>query len=1724
MYNIKETGFYPPREKALEWKKLIENYASKGLKVSLRADTETTGKEFNLRSEFDEDNDTKVLVKESIKFDIDLDKLVQEAKDNSGKTDRIIEFAFVAVFDDENGNTFPLVDNNGEKVVMHYMINPNIDSTIPIEKQITSMPLIPYEVHKTSFGFLMGEEIHPYLNMKLDQPAPSTKVFVDSFLEFIDFDLEEPSMYKNIDMVFHNGDIFDVPFINSEIARLYEDVKLRDYIIVSDSLKIARKMLVSDILKSFHSNQIEAFPQETKDDKDIIVSGISRSVDNIVKLAKLIHEMSLLDDDKVHDNLKEYIVNYKNSEASKIAYKELSELSRDAHGALVDSQLFSDALIIIKSSLYPTKNNSEVSMFINREPSSEDLNENKERMVDTLNFAHIVASEQSLSNGLGNVKSQVELLSNRDDNKSIIIAEYGNTSSVVSLLQSCEKEKIKPVIASKIEVYSKDGSKSGQLILIAKNEKGRQNLNRIISESYKKLENNHPPIEIVELREQLENEKNEDEKLKLIKSIEVKTKANKKVSKNKYGVLDLETLSNYVEGIACVTGGVSGLIENLIYNDEDYKIELKELLNIFREDLYLSVSRNASDNNAVKKEEKIIKAFKSIRDEEGIKLFANNNVKFQKRESFNSFITKKAIIDKELMINPSFFASIEDYPTQYQKTTDEMEYLFQDCIDSLENVSLLVKGIEYNFILGVPKLPDSPIPEGFVGGVSDYLKHLTIEGLDNKWEELISRYVEKMGEKDFSENIITPEYLDTIKPKYLERIEYELSVIDETGYPGYFLIEGGVLDRAKKKGIPIGPGRGSGAGSLVCYCLNITNLDPILYGLLFERFLNPDRIGLPDIDSDLSTSERDEVIKDMQETYGFNETTQIMTTIGMTAKDIVGNLCRVYGLLPNDSKVIKDSIPTQPGIKLIELLEDEESELYKLVSINKIARFILDECLPLEGAIKSKGVHAGGVVISNGPMEQYAAVQINEDTGSSFVQLNMGDAELASLVKFDMLGLKNLDIIKYTEVQIRESKIVENFDINKIPMKDEKTFEVYKTANTFGVFQCESKGMREMMLKLKPDSFEDISALVALYRPGPLESGMTVDFIDRKHGLKDIDYLVPALEKVLKETFGVIVYQEQVMGIARELAGYSLGQADILRKAMGKKNPVVMAEQRKVFAKGTVDTFRENIKNTTKKKLNIEIDIVLNNTGIELIDNVMSSSEWKIESDEQVVSLISKLSDITEDEITSYINKKDIESNKLKIKDEFFKKYNKRFKEESIIKLKELGADKAEEISQRVLIAVSSYIRYNSIFNLMEGFAAYGFNKSHSYAYGLISMQTAFLKAHHPAQFFASIASNDSNIEDLSNTLEEGKRMGINFLSPDINTSVYRFKAIGETKEDKRVMFGLGKIKSLDKVMVKVLLNRDEYGLYKDIHDFTYRMLGYHLLEGKLVSRTSKILTKTLIVNGINAGLLDSLGPNRNENDRPAIKATIDLIIENIELIEKAEKHNKKADISNKAKDASTTSKRKVIERIDTPELFKGFGIPRVDTYKLIPRVDSVDSFYKEFHVTGMYLKKKPLNINFLPNLNEYNKIDLSYLRDYIEDYRIENDRDEGEEFVPVKISGAIKFSEVNTFKDGSHGINLKIDDGYDTVIVKIKTKNIFLEGKEYFALKKLLEVNGLPVCIEGSAISSKIGNGYITVFAKNISVPMDEVKLPYKKDKKIKKSNQINSILDDISSMIDKM
>jgi len=832
---------------------------------------------------------------------------------------------------------------------------------------------------------------------------------------------------------------------------------------------------------------------------------------------------------------------------------------------------------------------------------------------------------------------------------SVAMTDQGNVFGLVKFYRQAQKNGIKPVIGVDLKIDNPDESERPHgLVLLCQNVTGYRNLTRLVTRTY--LEGQRRGVPLADR-----------------------------------SWLTVESC----DGLIALSGGLRGDIGNALITEHTKQAAnlLESWQKTFPERFYLELTRTARPD-----EENYIQSALELADAAQVPVVATNDVRFVGMDDFEAHEARvciqqgRSLSDSE---RPKEFS-----PEQYLKSPEQMVKLFDDVPEALANSVEIARRCSLDLRLGESFLPEFPVPEGQT--TEDFLRSESVAGLQKFLDSRPADTAALAGEKG------------VFSAPYHQRLDDELAVICDMGFPGYFLIVADFIRWAKEHEIPVGPGRGSGAGSLVAFVLGITDLDPLEHDLLFERFLNPERVSMPDFDVDFCMEGRDRVIEYVAERYGRDRVSQIITYGTMAAKAVIRDAGRVLGQPYGFVDRIAKQVPFEIGITLDKALEQEE-ELAGMYRDDEEVRAIIDLAKSLEGLVRNAGKHAGGVVIAPDALTDFTPLYCEDGGVNAVTQFDKDDVEAAGLVKFDFLGLKTLTIIDWAVRIVNERRSDEQLSIANIPMQDHKTFRLLQNCNTTAVFQLESRGMRDLIGRLCPDQFDDLVALVALFRPGPLQSGMVDDFISRKHDLNkaDIDYLHPDLKSVLKPTYGVILYQEQVMQIAQVLAGYTLGGADLLRRAMGKKKPEEMAKQREVFVTGACDR------------------------GV------------------------------------------------------------------------------AEQTATR-------------IFDLMEKFAGYGFNKSHSAAYALLSYQTAYLKAHYPAAFTAAVMSADlDNTDRLVMIKDDCRQLELNLLPPNINASTYHFSVA----DNASILYGLGAIKGVGRSAVEAIIEeRGISGPYKSIVDFCRRV------------------------------------------------------------------------------------------------------------------------------------------------------------------------------------------------------------------------------------------------------------------------------------------------------------
>ncbi|MCB4203940.1 DNA polymerase III subunit alpha [Deferribacterales bacterium Es71-Z0220] len=1049
-------------------------------------------------------------------------------------------------------------------------------------------------------------------------------------------------------------------------------------------------------------------------------------------------------------------------------------------------------------------------------------------------FVHLhLHSQYSLLDGAILIPDLIDKLKEQKV-KSCAITDHGTMHGIVDFYKQCHKNEIKPIIGCEVYVapddrrnreYGAGEDKNYHLILLAKNNKGLENLQYLVS-------------------------------MAQLEGFYYKPR------------IDKQLLSEYSEGLiglsACLAGEpprhiMRGDYQKAVAAAKEYEAILG------KGNYYLELQDNGIDEQKIVNNQLI-----NISKNENIPLIATNDCHYLNEGDHTSHQVLMCI-QMQATINSK--NKLEFHSDKlYVKSPEEMWKSFDNYPEALTNTVKVAEMCNVTMEFGAVHLPVFEVPEGYTP--ETYFEHIARQGLHRK----ISNFpVEK-------------------QKLYMERLNYEIEIIKLKGYASYYLIVWDFINYAKSNNIPVGPGRGSGAGSLAAFAMGITDIDPIRFNLLFERFLNPERKSMPDFDIDFCKNKREQVINYVIDKYGKDKVAQIVTFGQLLARGVIRDVGRVLEIPLKTVDKIAKLIPEAPGMTLKKALKADPSLEQEIENVES-GKELLTHARKLEGLLRQTGMHAAGVVISDKPIIQYVPLCKGQNN-EVVTQFEKNTLEEIGLVKFDFLGLKNLTVIDYAVNKIREKET--NFDISSIPLDDNLTYELLSNGYTTGVFQLESPGMKNLLKKLKPTTFEDIVAVVALYRPGPMGSGMLDDFVKRKHGEQEVTYFIPELEEILKDTYGIIVYQEQVMQIAQIIAGYSLGNADLLRRAMGKKKPEEMQKHKEIFLYGDE---KLNIPGAKKKGFDLK---------------------------------------------------------------------------------------KSEEI-----------------FDLMAKFAEYGFNKSHSAAYAMVTYQTAFLKAHYPMEYMAALLSNEVEKGDkVVVFIEECKRMGIKVLAPDINESFKDF-----TIDNDSIRFGLGAIKNVGSGAIDIIVEeREKNGKYKNITDLCKR------IDLRQVNRK-------VIESLIKAGALDCFGKKRSQ-----LLNVLDTVLS------EGQKHQKMAsqgimtvfDLLNEIQDEGgsddDTTEYPDIDEIPENELLKG-----------------------EKEVLGFYLSSHPL-IKYQYMLNI-----LTTSTSQLEE--MEND-------TPVMVGGIVKDIKIYNTKSQEKMAFVTIEDieGVADVVVFPK---LYLSNMRYIDEDKILVIKG---------------------------------------------------------------
>jgi DNA polymerase-3 subunit alpha len=902
-------------------------------------------------------------------------------------------------------------------------------------------------------------------------------------------------------------------------------------------------------------------------------------------------------------------------------------------------------------------------------------------MTQAVPFVHLrMHSEFSLIDSMIRIKPLMKALQ-AEQMPAIALTDQSTMSGMIKFYKAAQSAGIKPICGCDVfiaETTEADATIS-RMTLLAMDSKGYLNLTELVSRSFQEGQ--------------------------------IDGKA----------IIQKQWLADKSEGLIVLSGAAEGEIGRALINRGVAEAEqiLRYWIGLFGDRFYLEVQRTGRQYD-----EDCLHLSAQLAQLAKVPIVATNDVMFVSAEDFEAHETRVCINQSMTLDDPRRLKAYSNQ--QYLRSAEEMQALFVDLPSALENSVQIAKRCNLDIQLGHYSLPNFPVPDGLT--MDEFFGKVSRDGLEKRLKVI----------------------LDAKDPKYQaqrkifdDRLEFELNIICQMGFPGYFLIVMDFIHWAKDNDIPVGPGRGSGAGSLVAYVLEITDLDPLKYDLLFERFLNPERVSMPDFDIDFCMDNRDRVIEYVSQTYGKDAVSQIITFGTMAAKAVVRDVARVQGKPFGLADKLSKLIPFEVGITLSKAVE-QENTLREFIENNDEVQEIMDMAYQLEGLTRNVGKHAGGVVIAPTKLTDFSPLYCDADGSGLVTQYDKNDVEDAGLVKFDFLGLKTLTVVDWAMGMInerRQAKGEEAIAIETIPLADEPVYKLLQGAETTGVFQLESRGMKDLIKRQLPSNFEDIIALVALFRPGPLQSGMVDDFINRKHGRAQLawpheDYQLDSLRPVLEPTYGIILYQEQVMQIAQVMAGYSLGEADMLRRAMGKKKPEEMAKQRSGFLAGSVAN------------------------GI----------------DEGLAG---------------------------------------------------------------------------NIFDLVEKFAGYGFNKSHSAAYALVAYQTAWLKHHYPAEFMAAVLSADmQNIDKIVIFVEECRRMELPLNLPNVNESHYKFTV----NSANQVVYGLGAVKGVGEGPVAAIIEaRETSGDFKDLFDFCKRV-------------GSKKINKRVLEALVASGALDDLVPNKERS------------------------------------------------------------------------------------------------------------------------------------------------------------------------------------------------------------------------------------------------------------------
>ncbi|MDR0971603.1 MAG: DNA polymerase III subunit alpha [Bacteroidales bacterium] len=1083
-------------------------------------------------------------------------------------------------------------------------------------------------------------------------------------------------------------------------------------------------------------------------------------------------------------------------------------------------------------------------------------------------FTHLhVHTRYSILDGAASIKGLIDKVKALGMD-SLAITDHGNLYGVFEFYKTAKDNGIKPLLGC--EMYVARGSRfdrdshymSGDhLILIAKNLKGYENLMKLSSLSFEKEAFYRTPR------------------------------------------IDKELLFQYSEGLICSTACLGGILPQLILNGSEKEAEkiLLEYKDVFKDDYYIELQRHN-----LKEQEEVNPVLIELATRNNVKIIATNDIHFIEKKDYDAhkiliyLNTGKTISDENKLMYSG---------EEYVKSSEQMEELFKDIPDAIENTQEIVNKVEDFSLERKPILPNFDIPSSF-GSFSDFKENYPKEKIDEEYSQ--KEIEEKGGREKILKTKFETSYLrfltyqgakkrygDPLSEDIISRIDYELKIMENMGFPGYFLIVQDFINYAQDKlNVIVGPGRGSAAGSVVAYCLNITTIDPIKYGLLFERFLNPERISMPDIDVDFDDEGRGRVLDYIKTKYGEDHVAQIITFGSMAAKNSIKDVARVLEMPLEEANKLTKMVPNDPKITLDKAYNNVEELKYLLENGSDLTKKVLLFARELEGSKRNVGVHACGVIIGDDDLSKYIPLSYSKDYDMPITQFEGSLVENTGMIKMDFLGLKTLSIIKDACENIKKNH-QEILKPSQFPLDDEKTYELFQRGDTIGVFQFESSGMRINLQNLKPDRFEDLIAMNALYRPGPMQ--YIPNYIARKHGKEEIVYNLPIMEEFLKETYGITIYQEQVMLLSQKMANFTKGEADSLRKAMGKKKRDVMDKMKEKFIKGCSDN-------------NLPLDVV-NRTW----------EDW-------------------------------------------------------------------------------------------EKFAEYAFNKSHSTCYAFIAYQSAYIKAHYPAEFMASqLTHNLNDISSISFYIEEAQKHKIAVLGPDINESDLNFTV----NKKGEIRFGLAAIKGLGESGAREIIEERENGLFVSVTDFVNRI-------------NLKSVNKRCIEALVKAGAFDSF-----ENIHRAQFFQILKTSNNNEesFIERLIKYGNKTKAN---KESSTLSLFESEDEVDAFEI----EFPQCEKWS------DLEKLKNEKESIGFYLSGHPLDEYSLEK-ELFSNADIEKIDSLISD---------GEEKT-INLIGQINSSAIKNTKTGNQFGKFLLED-------KTASYEFALFGKDFVDFKNFL-IDGLFVLVK---------------------------------------------------------